>query len=327
MAIVLGTFNSEPLTGTNSADIIIGQAGNDRIFARFGDDQILGGSGDDKIFGGRGEDQISGDAGNDTLTGSFGDDSILGGLGNDIMAGGIGNDTLAGGLGDDTYLVSPTTADVDAFVENFREGIDTIILDSPGDFFMPNNIENIVLTGDETNRFIIFGNLLDNVITSLEGRDIINGGFGNDTILGGAGNELINGDEGNDVLDGGAGNDQYFYSSTAPFTTDTFGVDTILSFTPNFADPLSFDQIVLDKNTFTALTSGVGAGFSVASEFENLDDTLAAGSAAFIVYNPISGNVFYNENGAAEGFGTGGQFATIAQDPNNVRNVDFAIQA
>lgn len=327
MAIVIGTFNSEPLTGTDSADIIIGQAGNDRIFARFGDDQILGGSGDDKIFGGRGEDQISGDAGNDTLTGSFGDDSILGGLGNDIMAGGLGNDTLAGGLGDDTYLVSPSTADVDAFVENFREGIDTIILESPGDFFMPNNIENIVLTGGDRVRHTIFGNLLDNVITSLDGRDIINGGFGNDTVLGGAGDEIINGDEGNDVLDGGAGNDSYFYSSTSPFTTDTFGVDTILSFTPSDAERIAFDQIVLDKNTFAALTSDIGAGFSVASEFENLDDTLAAGSAAFIVYNPISGNVFYNENGAAEGFGAGGQFLTIAQDPNNVRNVDFTIQA
>lgn len=334
MAIELGTLNSEILTGTDNADIFIGLAGNDRVFARFGDDQILAGSGDDKVFGGRGEDQLTGDAGNDTLSGGLGDDSLLGGLGNDIMSGNLGNDTLSGGLGDDTYTVSPSTLDIDIFVENFEEGIDTIILESPGNFTMPNNIENIFTVGGDGVQHGVIGNLLDNVITSVDGRDLIFGRFGNDTIIGGTGDEIISGDEGNDVLDGGANNDKYMYSTPFAFNngslgdiTDSFGVDTILSFTPNFADPLSFDQIVLDKTTFTALTSDIGQGFSVATEFENLDDTLAAGSAAFIVYNPISGNVFYNENGAAEGFGTGGHFATIAQDPNNVRSVDFGIQA
>jgi hypothetical protein len=41
-------------------------------------------------------------------------------------------------------------------------------------------------------------------------------------------------------------------------------------------------------------------------------DALAAVSDAFITYSSSTGNLFYNANGTAAGFGTGGQFAKLA---------------
>ena len=53
--------------------------------------------------------------------------------------------------------------------------------------------------------------------------------------------------------------------------------------------------------------------YSDASEFTVVtDDGDAATSNALIVYNPVLGSLFYNQNGAAAGFGTGGEFAAVS---------------
>jgi hypothetical protein len=72
----------------------------------------------------------------------------------------------------------------------------------------------------------------------------------------------------------------------------------------------------LSKAVFTALTSVAGAGFSVASNFAVVANVAsAATSSAQIVYVPGtgtgSGSLFYNQNGATAGYGTGAQFAAI----------------
>ena len=55
----------------------------------------------------------------------------------------------------------------------------------------------------------------------------------------------------------------------------------------------------------------------IASDFDEIfgSDSQAGLSAAEIVYNADTGNLFYNPNGSAPGFGTGGQFATITNSP------------
>ncbi|MBW4494783.1 MAG: hypothetical protein KME26_17195 [Oscillatoria princeps RMCB-10] len=55
-------------------------------------------------------------------------------------------------------------------------------------------------------------------------------------------------------------------------------------------------------------------------------DTAAATSAADIVYNSVSGNLFYNQNGTAAGFGTGAQEATLTGHPV-LAATDVIIQA
>jgi Ca2+-binding RTX toxin-like protein len=66
----------------------------------------------------------------------------------------------------------------------------------------------------------------------------------------------------------------------------------------------------LSKATFTAITSVVGAGFSVASEFET-GMSVTEISSALIIYNQATGALVYNQNGTAAGLGNGGQFAVL----------------
>ena len=54
------------------------------------------------------------------------------------------------------------------------------------------------------------------------------------------------------------------------------------------------------------------------------DDGLVATSTAYILYSSSTGNLFYNENGAAAGLGNGGQFA-ILRDVPNLDAASFAI--
>ncbi|MEH1862644.1 MAG: hypothetical protein V7L21_32625 [Nostoc sp.] len=44
------------------------------------------------------------------------------------------------------------------------------------------------------------------------------------------------------------------------------------------------------------------------------------------MYDPLSGQLFYNQNGSTAGFGSGGQFATLTGAPTLTAS-DFVLQA
>ncbi|MEL7079562.1 MAG: hypothetical protein AAGM46_27100, partial [Cyanobacteria bacterium J06582_2] len=46
-----------------------------------------------------------------------------------------------------------------------------------------------------------------------------------------------------------------------------------------------------------------------------IDDAAAMMREELIVYSTSTGNLFYNENGTADGFRAGGQFATLKTQP------------
>jgi VCBS repeat-containing protein len=160
-----------------------------------------------------------------------------------------------------------------------------------------------------------------------DSNNILNGGAGNDILIGGAGNDILIGGAGNDLLVGGTGADQFLYNTSAPFATSAVGVDTIYDFNHSEGD-----KIVLSKNTFNGITSNTGTGFSNASDFKVINInlfglTLLEGiSSAPIVYDAVNGRLFYNQNGSALGFGSGGQFATLTGAPTLTAN-DFIVQA
>lgn len=87
--------------------------------------------------------------------------------------------TMYGGGGDDYYHLYSTNNKV---VEDPGAGIDTI--DTWMSYKLPDNFENLVVTGD--NRFA-FGNALDNIIKGGSGHQTLDGGLGNDVLIGGAG--------------------------------------------------------------------------------------------------------------------------------------------
>lgn len=163
------------------------------------------------------------------------------------------------------------------------------------------------------------GNETDFTISTGNSDDILHGGDGDSHLSAGAGNDKLYGGAGNDILTGGEGTDRFCFDASSPFNPANAEVDTITDFSSEG------DHIVLFKDMFTALTSTPGEGFSIPSEFAVVgSDTAARTSAADIVYNSVNGNLFYNPNGKAAGFGSGGQFAVLTGDPV-LSSTDFVI--
>lgn len=236
---------------------------------------VTGNNANNALVGGAGADVILGFAGNDQLTAGGGDDFLDGGLGIDIMIGGLGNDV---------FIVDNAG---DVVVEVAGQGTDLVM--SSVSYILGANVENLTLTGAAAAGT---GNALDNVIT------------GNGV------NNVLSGGAGNDILTGGAGADRFVYNTGAAFATAAVGIDILTDFAP------AADRIVLDKTTFTQLASAAGAGFSVAADFAVVaTDAAAAASGAYITYNQTTGVLFYNQNGAAAGLGTGSPFAALTGTP------------
>ncbi len=165
---------------------------------------------------------------------------------------------------------------------------------------------------------ILRGRKGDDRLEGGQGNDKLNGGKGNDVLIGGHDNDRLVGGHGYDTLTGNSGVDGFFFKTSAAFTPADVGVDTITDFEVNT------DKIVLSKTTFTALTSTVGESID-SNEFEAVaNDDAAATSNAFITYSLGTGNLFYNQNGADSGLGTGAQFATLQGIPT-LRDADFTI--
>jgi Ca2+-binding RTX toxin-like protein len=120
-------------------------------------------------------------------------------------------------------------------------------------------------------------------------------------------------------LAGGAGNDQFLLGVAGEFF-GAMGIDTIAEFTDG-------DKIVLSRSVFTSLTSIIGNGFSLAGEFAIvLNKSEVEVSDALIVYNPNTGGLFYNQNGTAPGFGSGGQLAALTGN-TELNGGDFSLSA
>ncbi|MFN6541380.1 MAG: beta strand repeat-containing protein [Nostoc sp. EkiNYC01] len=354
------TANVAIAVGTN----IIDSEGSDNFSGTDGNDNIFGNGGNDTISGSGGNDTISGGTGNDTFIFRLGDgnDTITDfagiGTGSNPSATVISRfDTLqfiGSGLtarnlqltqnGNNlelTFLDAPSSK---VTLQNFqlenldnlpprgsRQAYGNILFDGQTqitdsfDVFNANSTQSIIFNkntvtflNDLNNNVEGFYNSND-VINAQGGNDIVNGNSGDDLLRGGSGNDSLIGGRGNDTLVGGVGADFFVYNSNAQFTTTAVGIDTITDFNRSEGD-----KIVLDKTTFSAITSAVGTGFSNANDFQitNLGGT----STATIVYDSVSGQLFYNQNGSAAGFGSGGLFATLVGAPTLTAS-DFLLQA
>ena len=289
-----------PTPPTSGSDLIIGTPGPDVIFALGGNDTVNGLGGNDRIYG---------ELGNDSLYSGAGQDFMYGGSGNDTLnALDLGRDNLFGEIGNDVYIVNWTG---DNLVENPNQGID-IVRSSASSYTLGANVENLILTGTAVNGT---GNNLNNQIT---------GNSRNNTLNGGGGNDLLNGGAGNDTLTGGAGSDRFLFNTALA----TAGVDSITDFSIRLND-----RIVLDKSVFSALETPAGNVLRI-TDFAEINvgaaaEVVAAGNRVNeIVYNRQTGNLFYNPNSNAAGFGAGGgRFATIVGSPNNLSNTDFRVVA
>ncbi len=267
------------------------------------------------------------------------DNNTVGTPGSDRLTGTNGGDTLTGFEGNDTYIINNSA---DIIIEDSNAGIDTA--ESSITYSLPGNVENLKLTGENIdgsgnprNNYIVGSNgdnklrggLGNDTLLGVGGADTVIGSNGNDILLGGAGDDILqgrlgrdrlNGGAGNDTLTGGASIDRFIFNTNQPFQTEDIGTDTITDFQEGR------DKILLDKDTFTAINSLTGEGFSIVEEFEVVSSNAEARTAVgVIVYNQTNGNLFYNSNGVANGFGEGGLFANVANTPE-LESSDFQIR-
>ncbi|MGD1714648.1 S8 family serine peptidase [Dapis sp. BLCC M172] len=167
---------------------------------------------------------------------------------------------------------------------------------------------NDTLVGNDGNDSIIggrgndslYGQDGDDTLAGRLGIDRLFGGDGDDEMNGGQGRDRLNGGPGDDILTGGASIDRFIFATNQEFDSDDIGVDEITDFV------VGQDKILLARNTFTAIND-IEVDFATVT-----DNNAAATSDAVIVYNRTNGGLFYNPNGSANGFGDGGQFATLS---------------
>jgi Ca2+-binding RTX toxin-like protein len=299
-----GGTGNDILNGSTGADYLLGEDGNDTLTGDTGNDTLIGGSGLDSLVGGDDADLLVGGDDADTLDGGAGDDVMVGDAGNDYILGDDGNDYILGDSGSDTLLGEAGNdylyggGDADVLDGGFNN--DTLFGDDGND----------TLYGGEGNDFLIAGEGYGtdtNYLVGDEGNDVLVGSNGTDTLLGGTDSDL---------LVGGLGNDDFIFGDST-LTFGVLGIDTVYDFATG-------DKFILDQATFTALTSITGDGFSVANEFSSVSGS-ADTNSALIVYDSSSGALFYNQNGAAAGFGEGGQFALITGAPSSLSASDFKI--
>lgn len=359
-----GNSLKNTIIGNIANNTIKGLAGNDTLYGDpltaisendAGDDILYGGDGNDTLYGDPvdlppssgltgGDDILYGGNGNDTLTGgsiynfaSAGNNILYGGDGNDTLSAGVyGTSKLYGGNGDDslrggyegTYILYGGDGDDSLQAGNAFGGFgNNTLYGGDGDDTLKGSNG-----GSNTNN--------TNVLYGGDGNDVLEAAFSNfnsygsiSTLYGNDGNDTLKTNvlEGTDTLTGGSGTDQFVFSSDEPFRTnnksdyleDVFEVDIITDFSG--ANATGGDVIVLDKTTFTTLTSPAG-GPLLAAEFASVaNDSLAGDVSDDIVFSRATGNLFYNQNGTATGFGTGDQFATLT-GVGNLAAMDFLIQ-
>lgn len=339
--ITATNFESLGFSGGDGNDVVYGGDGNDDLAGQAGNDLLSGGNGNDSLFGADGDDVLLGGAGDDYLDDWHGRNVLDGGSGNDffyIRLEGSSNTVVTGGTGIDQLTLS---------AYSIEQGL-TIDLTN-GSISLPNlltatSIEGLTFNGDSYNDTVTGGRIGDSlsgedgddILSGKNGADQLYGGLGNDIVDGGngvdqlygddpspfglGGNDILIGDLGADQMTGGFGADQFKFAAASGSNRFVAG-RAILDFSQAEAD-----KIVLGKTMFPALQSAVGNGFSVSSEFATVRSAAAAAASnALIAYNINTGILYYNANGAATGFGSGGQFVTLTTKPV-LSTSDFVIQ-
>jgi len=223
-----GLDGDDQLHGGVFDDVLKGGNGNDWLNGNDGDDWLDGGAGNDVLSGGSGRDWLVAGRGNDSLNGGIGDDVYVIAQGGDrkqisdldytagnrdvVMFQNLrsqdvtaverhGNQLLlrlAGGgqLSVENYFVSEAFR-IEAF--QFSNGV----------VWGDRQLRDRVVVGGATAGNDTLGGFTDmvNRIKGLDGNDLLYGGLLNDVLTGGNGNDTLHGGDGDDILDGGSGHD------------------------------------------------------------------------------------------------------------------------
>jgi Ca2+-binding RTX toxin-like protein len=141
------------------------------------------------------------------------------------------------------------------------------------------------------------------------GNDTLSGAAGNDTLLGGANVDQLAGGKGNDRLTGNHGADEFVFAESG-----AANADTLTDFTHGT------DKIVLDDAAFAKLVPTAAGGLKPATFHLG---SAAADSNDYVIYDPSSGNLYYDPDGS--GAHAQKLIATLTASPDNVAAADFRV--
>jgi Ca2+-binding RTX toxin-like protein len=214
------------------------------------------------------------------LRGTAGDDTL------DVSGGGALR--VTGGAGDDTYRITDNAVQL---IELANGGYDRVY--SSASLTLPAHFEELRLTGGrdvdadgKKGDDRLFGNNGENRLRGMQGDDTLTGGKGADTLIGGAGT---------DTLKGGEGADRFVFNTPLPAAGER---DKVVDFDAS-------DRIVLDDDVFTAFDATVSGAITTAQFYAAPGATAAQDSSDRIVYNPVTGSLYYDADGS------GGQAAVL----------------
>ena len=267
---IIGNTGINTLTGTAYADSLIGNAGNDIINGLAGNDFLNGGAGTDKMNGGEGADIYFVATNTEHSAAEVADTGSSGGLDELRFASTTAGQTLSIYAGD-------------TGLERITIGTGTdAITNTSGTVGLNINASQAVYG------LTIIGNNGINTITGTAYNDIINGNEGNDIIIGG---------NGNDTLTGGSGQDTFRFATQLNSASN---VDTITDFTPTTVSTTT-DRIQLE-NTGTGLFTGLTrTGTLSPAAFINTNSSSFTTSSQRILYNNLTGDLFYDPDGNGAG--------------------------
>ncbi|ERE17990.1 calcium-binding protein, partial [Pseudogulbenkiania ferrooxidans] len=193
-----------------------------------------GTDGDDLLQGEDGADILDGGTGNDTLIGGNGDDTFRGGAGNDVLVGNKGRDVFEFGLGGgrDQINYGVAAAKMAQYSKGdqirFLAGIkaaDVRVLKSGNDLvlMLANGQDGITIKNGAVDKMgwageVVFADgvrwsaadLQKLIVTG--GNDTIKGSAGDDVLVSVGGTVVLEGGKGNDTLKGGAAHDIYVFN-------------------------------------------------------------------------------------------------------------------
>jgi Ca2+-binding RTX toxin-like protein len=343
---IYASSGNDVLKGGTGADYLDGSAGTDLVDYRDKSAAVfltlkgsssaiakIGGASEDTV---RNIENVYGGSGADTLTG----DSLA-----NLIRGGGGKDRLHGGSGADTADYADKSGNVQVTLNggtNVVVRINSVIEDTIRYFENVNGgSRNDKLTGD----------IRSNMLNGNAGHDIVNGGSGNDRIYGGSGNDDSNAGAGADIVKGGSGNDEFYGSSGNDKLYGESGIDRLSGGSGNDFLIGGSDRDTIDSGSgrdtilFDAALSSLNVDtvvvFSVADDTIRLENAIFktlptgmlaanrffAGAAASdaddrIVYDPSSGELYYDSNG--NGSGGAIQFAKLSAGLA-LTNADFLV--
>jgi Ca2+-binding RTX toxin-like protein len=227
---LIGSAQSDTLTGDSNANTLAGGAGNDTYVVDRAGDMVIenAGEGTDTVLS-TAHFALPTNVENLTLLGAadlqgYGNNdanTLTGNAGGNLLNGGTGADVMLGEAGNDVYFVDNAG---DQVVESAGEGTDAVF--SSAHFALSANVETLVLQG---------------------GADLQ--GYGNDdlanALYGNTGNNLLNGGTGADVMFGGLGNDVYFVDGgDGVIENANEGTDSVFS-TTHYALSANVENLVL----------------------------------------------------------------------------------